>query len=46
MNCLDIDELVEFINNKGSRKEDLQKASANSKKSATAAKGCNSTNQV
>ena len=40
MNSLDIDELVEFINNKGSRKEDLQKAAmANSKRIATNAKG-------
>ena len=46
MNCLDIDELVEFINNKGSRKEDLQKATANSKKSATTAKGGNSSNHI
>ena len=35
MNNLDIDELVEFINNKGTRKEDLQKAPSNPKKATT-----------
>ena len=45
MNSLDIDELVEFINNKGTRKEDLQKAPGSSKKAASNAKGASSTNQ-
>ena len=35
MNSLDIDELVEFINNKGSKKEDLQKAAMASSKKVT-----------
>ena len=39
MNNLDIDELVEFINNRGSKKEDLQKACTNSKKSSSTPKG-------
>ena len=39
MNNLDIDELVEFINNKGTKKEDMQKAPSNSKKSAANVKG-------
>ena len=39
MNCLDIDELVEFINNKGARKEDLPKTATGSKRSAATAKG-------